>query len=140
MNPSTTGLTIRFRRSPKRSQSLLSGDSSAGAARVMTRNTIATINDHQRIAWPETSGHMPITRNTTVKTQPKPRLLDDLTAWVLEKSSCVAIVPRSSIYSATDTQIDTVKVQEHRAFFASGIVFLMFIRVYLRLSVASSGS
>src|SRR5262245_26697369 len=92
MNPSTTGLTIRFISSPRRSHSLLRGESSAGAARVMTRNTMATINDHQRIAWPETSGHTPITRNTTVNTQPKPRLLDDLTAWVLEKSSCVAMI------------------------------------------------
>src|SRR5260370_42613778 len=82
---------IRLSSSPKRSHSRLGIVSNAGATSVISINSAATIRDHQRGAPRETSGVTPTSRNAAVNTQPKPRLLDALTSWVLEKSSCVAI-------------------------------------------------
>ena len=43
-------------------------------------------------APPDTSGHKAMIRNTVTNTQPNARLLDVLTSWLLEKSSCVSAI------------------------------------------------
>jgi hypothetical protein len=57
-------------------------------------NSAASIGNLQRGAPPVTSGQVPTNRNVAANTQPKPRLIDVLASWVLEKSSWVAIGSR----------------------------------------------
>src|SRR5258705_199578 len=87
---------IRLSSSPKRNHSRFGSASNFGTASVTSANAAATSSDHQRTAPPERSGHTAMTRKTAVNTQPKLRLLEASTSWVLEKSSCVGIESGSS--------------------------------------------
>src|SRR5882672_3529459 len=80
---------IRLSSSPKRNHSRFGSASNFGTASVTSANAAATTSDHQRTAPPERSGHTAMIRKTAVNTQPKLRLLDAFTSWVLEKSSWV---------------------------------------------------